>query len=103
MKRVVEILAPGGSVDSIKAAVAAGADAIYTGGTMFGARAYANNLSEEELAILDILTKPEPKLSKKEFETVKIAAQKLVQVIKKEKLVLLSCTRMVSNEDEENE
>ena len=46
------------------------------------------NLSEEELAILDILTKPEPKLSKKEFETVKLAAQKLVKVIKKEKLVL---------------
>ena len=46
------------------------------------------NLSEEELAILDILTKPEPKLSKKEFETVKAAAQKLITVIKKEKLVL---------------
>lgn len=46
------------------------------------------NLSEEELAILDILTKPEPKLSKKEFETVKAAAQRLVKVIKKEKLVL---------------
>ena len=46
------------------------------------------NLSEEELAILDILTKPEPKLSKKEFETVKSAAQKLIKVIKKEKLVM---------------
>lgn len=46
------------------------------------------NLSEEELAILDILTKPEPKLSKKEFETVKATAQKLIKVIKKEKLVL---------------
>ena len=46
------------------------------------------NLSEEELVILDILTKPEPKLSKKEFETVKAAAQKLIKVIKKEKLVL---------------
>ena len=46
------------------------------------------NLSEEELAILDILTKPEPKLSKKEFETVKAAAQRLAKVIKKEKLVL---------------
>ncbi|MCD7780327.1 MAG: type I restriction endonuclease subunit R, partial [Candidatus Gastranaerophilales bacterium] len=46
------------------------------------------NLEEEELAILDILTKPEPKLSKKEFETVKKAAKKLIEVIKKEKLVL---------------
>ncbi len=46
------------------------------------------NLSEEELAILDILAKPEPKLSKKEFETVKSAAQKLIRIIKREKLVL---------------
>ena len=46
------------------------------------------NLSEEELAILDILTKPDPKLSKKKFENVKAAAQKLIKVIKKEKLVL---------------
>lgn len=46
------------------------------------------NLTEEELAILDILTKPEPKLSQKEFEAVKAAAQRLVEVIKKEKLVL---------------
>lgn len=46
------------------------------------------NLSEEELAILDILTNPEPKLSKKEFDVVKQSAQKLIAVIKKEKLVL---------------
>ena len=46
------------------------------------------NLTEEELAILDILTKPEPKLSKKEFEAVKTAAKKLIEIIKKEKLVL---------------
>lgn len=49
MKREIEILAPAGSVESLKAAIAAGADAVYAGGTMFGARAYANNLSEEEL------------------------------------------------------
>lgn len=46
------------------------------------------NLSEEELAILDILTKPEPKLSKKEYELVKQSAKELIAVIKKEKLVL---------------
>ncbi|MDD3149356.1 MAG: type I restriction endonuclease subunit R [Candidatus Gastranaerophilales bacterium] len=46
------------------------------------------NLSEEELAILDILTKPEPKLNKKEFELVKQAAQTLLASITKEKLVL---------------
>lgn len=45
------------------------------------------NLSEEELAILDILTKPEPKLTKKEFDVVKVAAKKLVETIKREKLV----------------
>lgn len=49
MKKEIEILAPAGSIESLKAAIAAGADAVYTGGTMFGARAYANNLSEEDL------------------------------------------------------
>lgn len=49
MKKEVEVLAPAGSVESLKAAIAAGADAVYTGGMMFGARAYAHNLSEEEL------------------------------------------------------
>ena len=49
MKGKIEILAPAGSMESLKAAVAAGADAVYTGGTMFGARAYAHNLPESEL------------------------------------------------------
>ena len=49
MKRDVEILAPAGSIESLKAAILAGADAVYIGGTQFGARAYAKNLSEEEL------------------------------------------------------
>ena len=49
MKRQVEILAPAGSLESLKAAVCAGADAVYVGGARFGARAYAKNLSEEEL------------------------------------------------------
>ena len=40
-KRKAELLAPAGSFDSLKAAVAAGADAIYMGGSRFGARAYA--------------------------------------------------------------
>lgn len=44
-----EILAPAGSYDSFEAAVNAGADAIYLGGSMFGARAYANNFNEEEV------------------------------------------------------
>lgn len=49
MKRKIEILAPAGSYESLKAAIAAGADAIYVGGNRFGARAYANNFSQEEL------------------------------------------------------
>lgn len=49
MRKEIEILAPAGSIESLKAAINAGADAVYTGGTMFGARAYANNLSEEML------------------------------------------------------
>lgn len=48
MKRP-EILAPAGSLESLRGAIAAGADAVYIGGTRFGARAYADNPSEEEL------------------------------------------------------
>ena len=49
MNRVVEILAPAGSLECLQAAIAAGADAVYLGGTRFGARAYAQNLSEEDM------------------------------------------------------
>ena len=48
-KRETELLAPGGSFEAIRLAVAAGADAVYVGGSQFGARAYAKNLSGEEL------------------------------------------------------
>ena len=44
-----ELLAPAGSYEGFEAALGAGADAIYVGGTMFGARAYACNFDEEEL------------------------------------------------------
>ena len=49
MNRMVEILAPAGSMECLRAAIAAGADAVYLGGTRFGARAYAQNLSEEDM------------------------------------------------------
>lgn len=49
MKKKVEILAPAGSCESMKAAVAAGADAVYIGGSRFGARAYADNPEEDQL------------------------------------------------------
>ena len=45
----VEILAPAGSPESLRAAVNAGADAVYVGGLKFGARAYAENPDEETL------------------------------------------------------
>ena len=45
----VELLSPGGSLTGIKAAVAAGADAVYAGGSLFGARAYAENPDESGL------------------------------------------------------
>lgn len=45
----VELLAPAGDPECFMAAVMAGADAIYVGGSSFGARAYAKNFSEEEL------------------------------------------------------
>ena len=44
-----EVLAPAGSYESFHAAIAAGADAVYLAGNLFGARAFAQNFSEEEL------------------------------------------------------
>ena len=44
-----EILAPAGSMESLKAAVAAGCDAVYMGGSRFGARAYADNPAGDEM------------------------------------------------------
>ena len=44
-----EVLAPAGSFQTFKAAIEAGADAVYVGGSRFGARAYADNFTEEEL------------------------------------------------------
>jgi putative protease len=49
VKKAVEILAPAGSFESMKAAVAAGADAVYMGGSKFGARAFAENPEEDKL------------------------------------------------------
>lgn len=49
VRRGAEILAPAGSFESMKAAVAAGADAVYIGGSKFGARAFADNLDEERM------------------------------------------------------
>ncbi|MCD2491149.1 U32 family peptidase [Lacrimispora sp. NSJ-141] len=48
-KKVMEVLAPAGSFESMQAAVSAGADAVYMGGTRFGARAYAENPEQDML------------------------------------------------------
>lgn len=44
-----ELLAPAGSLEILKGVIESGADAVYVGGSMFGARAYANNFTEEDL------------------------------------------------------
>lgn len=45
----VELLAPAGNYESFLGAVHAGADAVYLGGEKFGARAYADNFTKEQL------------------------------------------------------
>ncbi len=46
---MTELLAPAGSVEALRCAINAGCDAVYIGGKMFGARAYADNPDSEEL------------------------------------------------------
>ena len=45
----IELLAPAGNFECLKAAVQSGADAVYFAGKNFGARSYAQNFSEEEI------------------------------------------------------
>lgn len=52
MKQSIELLAPGGDIDSIKAAIAAGADAVYCGLNTFNARTRATNIYYDELIAL---------------------------------------------------
>ncbi len=48
MKKL-ELLAPAGSKEKLIGAINAGADAVYLAGKRFGARAYANNFTDEEI------------------------------------------------------
>jgi len=48
-ENVCEILAPAGTYESMVTAFNAGADAVYLGGELFGARAQAENFTEETL------------------------------------------------------
>lgn len=47
--KAFELLAPAGNLEIFKGVIESGADAVYVGGSMFGARAYANNFTEDEL------------------------------------------------------
>ena len=49
MKKTVELLAPAGNYEAFLGTVNAGADAVYLGGEKFGARAYAQNFTGEEI------------------------------------------------------
>lgn len=49
MRNKVELLAPAGSYEVFEAVINAGADAVYLAGSMFGARAYAGNFTNDEL------------------------------------------------------
>ncbi len=48
MKKV-ELLAPAGNFDALTGALKAGADAVYLGGALYGARAYADNFTQDEI------------------------------------------------------
>lgn len=48
MKKI-ELLAPAGNMDCLKAAVMAGCDAVYLGGNHFGARAFSKNFTDTEI------------------------------------------------------
>ncbi|MDP2836303.1 MAG: U32 family peptidase [Methanobacteriaceae archaeon] len=50
MRNIPELLAPAGSIESMKAAVKSGADAVYLSGKNFGARQFAENFSEKEIS-----------------------------------------------------
>ena len=42
----IELLSPAGNMECLKAAIAAGCDAVYLGGRAFGARAFSKNFSD---------------------------------------------------------
>ena len=51
-KFISEILSPVGNMDAFYAAIEAGSDAVYLAGKMFGARAFSNNFTNEELVYI---------------------------------------------------
>jgi type I restriction enzyme R subunit len=65
-------------------------------------RAAREGLNEEELAIFDLLTQPEPQLSEKEKDEVKKVAKELLAKLKGEKLVLDWRLKMQARADVES-
>lgn len=51
IKKKIELLAPAGSFEAMKAAIANGCNAVYLAGDRFGARAYAKNFDEDTLKV----------------------------------------------------
>ncbi len=51
-------------------------------------RSFSEGLSEEELAVFDLITKPDMKLTKKDERQVKKVAREMLETLKREKLVL---------------
>ena len=49
LMKKIELLAPAGNMNSLKAAISAGCDAVYLAGKLFGARSFAGNFSNEEI------------------------------------------------------
>lgn len=49
MMKKIELLAPAGNMNALKAAVMAGCDAVYLGGSNFGARAFSKNFNDNEI------------------------------------------------------
>ena len=49
MMKKIELLAPAGNIEALKAAIQGGCDAVYIGGDHFGARAFSKNFNNEEI------------------------------------------------------
>ena len=49
MNKEIELLAPVGSMDALRAAIQNGANAVYLGGKNFNARQYASNFDDDEI------------------------------------------------------
>ena len=67
-----ELLAPGGSLEKCRIALLYGADAVYVGGKELSLRAFARNLSREELAIASAMAHH---MGKKLYVTVNVFAR----------------------------